>query len=186
MSGLVLIATEGPLPPCGGGIGRGALHNARGALPMPHDDVSRRQRGAAKRLRRDLTDAERALWHVLRAQRFEGVGFRRQMPIGPYIVDFIAHRMRLAVEVDGGQHHTPEGQVADEIRDAWLSARGYRVLRFSNHDVLDNIDGVADAIAAALPPSQPSPARGEGLVPVAPPVFRRKSRRRGTSGGLSS
>ena len=134
---------------------------------MPHDEVPRRQRGTAKRLRRDLTDAERALWHVLRAHRFEGVGFRRQMPIGPYIVDFVAHRMRLVIEVDGGQHLTAEGQEADRTRDEWLAGRGYRVLRFSNLDVLQNVDGVADAIDAALPPSQPSPARGEGYAPAA-------------------
>ena len=179
MSGTAMISLEGPLPPCGGGTGRGAP-------PMPHDDVSRRQRGTAKRLRRDLTDAERALWDVLRAHRFEGVGFRRQMPIGPYIVDFVAHRMRLVIEVDGGQHYATDGLEKDRTRDAWLAERGYRVLRFSNLDVLENTDGVADAIAAALPPSQPSPARGEGYAPAATPRSNRKSRKRGSSGGLSS
>jgi very-short-patch-repair endonuclease len=152
-------AEKGPLPPCGGGTGRGGL-------PMPHHNVSRRGRGTAKRLRRNLTDAERALWHVIRAHRFEGVGFRRQMPIGPYVVDFVAHRMRLVIEVDGGQHHVPDGLEADRIRDEWLAGRGYRVLRFSNLDVLQNLDGVAATITAALPPSQPSPARGEGYEPV--------------------
>ncbi len=153
---------------------------------MPHDMITRRQRGTAKRLRRDLTDAERALWHVLRAHRFEGIGFRRQMPIGPYIVDFVAHRMRLVVEVDGGQHHTAERVEADRKRDEWLNGRGYRVLRFSNLDVLENIDGVADAIAAALPPSQPSPARGEGLEPAAPSEATLDGARRGRSGRVLS
>ena len=179
MSGLVMTKIGGSLPPCGGGTGRGALL-------MPHDEVGRRQRGAAKRLRRELTDAERKLWHVLRAHRFETVGFRRQMPIGPYIVDFVAHRMRLIVEVDGGQHFTTEGADVDRVRDGWLTARGYRVLRFSNLDVLQNIDGVATTIAAALPPSQPSPARGEGLEPGVSPARHRKRRRGGEPGGLSS
>ncbi len=179
MSGLALTSLERPLPPCGGGPGRGAL-------PMPHDKVSRRPRGTAKRLRRDLTDAERALWHVLRAHRFESLGFRRQMPIGPYVVDFVAHCMRLVIEVDGGQHQIDERLEADRARDEWLGGRGYRVLRFSNLDVLENIDGVATAIAAALPPSQPSPARGEGYESAAPSGSRRKARRRVIAGGLSS
>ncbi len=152
---------------------------------MPHDDVLRRQRGAAKRLRRDLTDAERALWEVLRAHRFEGVGFRRQMPIGRYIVDFVAHRMRLVVEIDGGQHYAAEGSARDHERDNWLAGRGYRVLRFSNLDVLENIDGVADAIAAALPPSQPSPARGEGYEPAATSEPNSDAVKRGRSGRKS-
>ena len=118
---------------------------------MPHDAVPRRQRGAAKKLRRDLTDAERKLWHALRGHRFEGVGFRRQMPMGPYIVDFVAHRMRLIVEVDGGQHMTESHAARDRVRDDWLGNRGYIVLRFPNNEVLENIDGVADAIARALP-----------------------------------
>ena len=118
---------------------------------MPHDDVLRRQRGTAKKLRRDLTDAERKLWYVLRAHRFDGVGFRRQMPIGPYIVDFVAHRMRVIVEVDGGQHAAEAIAVHDQRRDDWLASRGYKVLRFPNNEVLTNIDGVAGTIAKALP-----------------------------------
>jgi very-short-patch-repair endonuclease len=118
---------------------------------MPHDDGLRRQLGTAKKLRRDLTDAERKLWHVLRAHRFEGVGFRRQMPMGPYIADFVAHRMRVIVEVDGGQHATEPLMAGDQRRDDWFASRGYTVLRFPNDEVLGNIDGVADTIARALP-----------------------------------
>jgi very-short-patch-repair endonuclease len=117
---------------------------------MPHDNVVRRQRGTAKRLRRELTDAERKLWHVLCAHRFEGVGFRRQMPMGPYIADFVAHRMRLIVEVDGGQHDSGPSITRDQWRDEWFANRGYTVLRFPNHEVLGNIDGVADTISKAL------------------------------------
>ena len=123
---------------------------------MPHDVVSRRQRGAAKKLRRDLTDAERKLWSVLRGHRFEGIWFRRQMPIGPYIVDFVAHRLRLVVELDGGQHAEEVAAERDRVRDDWLRTRGYMVLRFPNNEVLENIDGVADAIVGALPMPQGS------------------------------
>jgi very-short-patch-repair endonuclease len=119
---------------------------------MPHDHIQRRQRGAAKRLRRELTDAERKLWYLLRSHRFEGIGFRRQMPMGPYIVDFVAHRMRLVIEVDGGQHSEVAAAARDRARDSWLEARGYKVLRLLNNEVLENIDGVATAIVHALPP----------------------------------
>jgi very-short-patch-repair endonuclease len=134
---------------------------------MPHERTSNRQRGSAKRLRREMTDAERKLWRALRAHRFEQIAFRRQMPMGPYIVDFVSHRMRLVVEVDGGQHGFAGRQKHDTVRDTWLASRGYRVLRFWNNEVLTNLDGVLTAILAALPPSQPSPASGEGYEPVA-------------------
>jgi very-short-patch-repair endonuclease len=114
-----------------------------------------------------MTDAERKLWYALRAHRLENLGFRRQMPMGPYIVDFVSHRMRLVIEVDGGQHGFAGQQRRDTVRDAWLASRGYRVLRFWNNEVLTNLDGVLTTILAALPPSQPSPARGEGYEPVA-------------------
>jgi very-short-patch-repair endonuclease len=118
---------------------------------MPHGEVSGRQRSAAKKLRRDLTDAERKLWYLLRSRRFEGVTFRRQVPVGPYIVDFAAHRLRLIVEVDGGQHLLPKNLMKDRVRDEWLRGRGYKVLRFSNEDVLTNLDAVVRALVTALP-----------------------------------
>jgi very-short-patch-repair endonuclease len=130
---------------------------------MPHEEVSRLNRGAAKRLRSNMTDAEHRLWHLLRAHRFGGVGFRRQAPMGRYVVDFVSHRLQLVIEVDGGQHARSSVKAHDRVRDQWLGARGYRVLRFTNVDVLRNLEGVADRIANEIPPSQPSPARGEGL-----------------------
>jgi very-short-patch-repair endonuclease len=111
-----------------------------------------------------MTEAEKALWKALRAHRFEGVQFRRQAPMGPYIVDFVAHDAKLVIELDGGQHGTDEGRAKDGERDAWLGARGYRVLRFWNAEVLTNLEGVLMMVGAALPPSQPSPAGGEGLA----------------------
>jgi very-short-patch-repair endonuclease len=105
----------------------------------------------ARQLRRDMTEAERRLWQHLRAHRFAGEKFRRQQPMGPYVVDFVSHRSRLIVELDGGQHAV---QVEyDRERTHWLESRGYRVVRFWNNDVLNDTDPVLDAIALAIAPS---------------------------------
>ena len=113
-----------------------------------------------------MTDAERKLWSVLKSHQLDGYGFRRQAPMGPYYADFVCHEIRLVVELDGSQHGEPDGLARDRRRDAWFEARGYRVLRFWNNDVLANAEGVVTAIrgawADAGSPSQPSPARGEG------------------------
>src|SRR5262249_11178713 len=99
--------------------------------------------------------------------RLNGVGFRRQTPIGPYIVDFVCHSAKLVVEVDGGQHFEEAHEKRDARRDAFLRLKGFQVLRFSNHDVLSNREGVWDVIAAAVgtavAPSLPSPASGGGF-----------------------
>jgi very-short-patch-repair endonuclease len=109
-----------------------------------------------------MTDAERKLWYRLRAHRFNGVSFRRQVPIGPYIADFACLQARLIVEVDGGQH----GAQRDAARDAWLQRQNFHVLRFWNHDVHSNFDGVlqliADALARSFPPSLTLPRKGGG------------------------
>src|SRR5205085_3039002 len=116
-----------------------------------------------------MTDAERKLWYALRDRRFAETKFRRQVPIGPFIADFICYAARLVVEVDGGQH---ADSVSDLRRDRWLAANGFRVLRFWNNDVLGNLEGVLILIAEALAQpgphparaarGHPSPARGEG------------------------
>lgn len=108
----------------------------------------------AKRMRREPTDAERALWRILRAKRLEAWKFKRQQPIPPYIVDFVCFAARLAVEADGGQH---SDSLRDAVRDPWLEERGFRVLRFWNNDILTNPEGVATAILAALEPLSPTP-----------------------------
>lgn len=122
-----------------------------------------------KSMRHEPTDAERRLWSMLRDGRAGGAKFRRQQPIGPFIADFVCQAQRLIVEVDGSQH---VGSAHDQRRDAFLSSRGYRVLRFWNGDVLNNITGVQDAIYSAVtgphPPTAaqwvpPSPLKGEGL-----------------------
>jgi very-short-patch-repair endonuclease len=104
-----------------------------------------------------MTEAEKRLWYWLRAHRFQDVAFRRQTPIGQFIVDFVSHECRLIIEIDGGQHNENK---ADASRDQWLYSKGYRVLRFWNSDILKNRDAVleriADGISLARPPSRQS------------------------------
>jgi DNA polymerase-3 subunit alpha len=102
----------------------------------------------AKELRQNLTDAEQLLWSILRMKQLEDVKFRRQHPVGPYIVDFASIEAGLIIELDGGQH--AEQQTYDEQRTAFLNEAGFNVLRFWNHEVLENIEGVAFAIIEAL------------------------------------
>src|SRR6266849_3780869 len=101
----------------------------------------------ARRLRRDLTDAELRLWLLLRDRRLAGYRFRRQHPIGDFIVDFACTKHRLIVEADGGQH---SGNEADERRTTVLEEEGWRVIRFWNNDVLSNADGVVETILREL------------------------------------
>jgi very-short-patch-repair endonuclease len=111
---------------------------------MTEEGFARRN---AKRLRRDMTDVERILWSNLRGRRFERFKFRRQVPIGKYIADFVCFERSLIVELDGSQH---EGSKHDELRDAWLRSQGFRVVRFWNIDVLKALDGTLRAIWDAL------------------------------------
>lgn len=124
----------------------------------------------ARRLRANATDAEIRLWSRLRRKQLAGFRFRRQQPVGPYVVNFCCLSARLIIEVDGGQH---ADSVRNERRTAWLETKGFPMIRFWNHDVLSNTEGVLLAIEEALsvrpPPgctpqgAQPtSPARGEG------------------------
>jgi very-short-patch-repair endonuclease len=139
-------------------------------------------RAHARALRRDMTPVERIIWHALRAHRLNGAGFRRQVPIGPYITHFISHAAKLIIEIDGGQHFEDAHERRDAVRDAYLNAEGYRVLRFDNHQVVTNRHGVLTRIAEVLgeaAPSLPSPASGRGREAAA-----RESRDR--SGGEPS
>jgi very-short-patch-repair endonuclease len=133
---------------------------------MPHATVSRFQRGNAKRLRRVMTRAEVLLWRHLKAHRLNGLAFRRQAPMGNYVADFVSHSCRLIIELDGESHDFESRQRADAIRDAWFASRGYRVLRFTNDDVLKNLEGVvltiAEAVRSDAPPSLSLPRKGGG------------------------
>ncbi len=104
-------------------------------------------RDRARGLRRRQTDAEGKLWEKLRGRQL-GIKFRRQQPIGPYVVDFCCLERLLVIEVDGGQHVDQAHRDAE--RDAWLEGQGFRVLRFWNNDVLENIEGTLTAIVQHL------------------------------------
>ena len=104
----------------------------------------------ARNLRRKQTDAERKMWRVLRGRQFENSKFRRQEPIGQYIVDFVRLERQLIIEIDGGQHNQQPEIKKDEIRTKWLEKKGFKVIRFWNNDVLLNIEGVAIRILEAI------------------------------------
>jgi very-short-patch-repair endonuclease len=103
----------------------------------------------ARNLRHRPTDAEKKLWLILRSRQFENSKFRRQEPIGQYIVDFVSLDRQLIIEIDGGQHNLPSEIEKDEIRTKYLEGKGFRVIRFWNNDVLFNLDGVATRISEA-------------------------------------
>jgi very-short-patch-repair endonuclease len=125
--------------------------------------------GVARQLRARMTDAERKLWFALKDRRFATFKFRRQVPIGPYIADFLCFELRLITEIDGGQH---ADSVRDIERDNWLARNEFHVVRFWNNDVLQNLEGVLTSLAEQLdrtphPSSRsretpPFPSRGEG------------------------
>jgi very-short-patch-repair endonuclease len=127
----------------------------------------------ARALRHDATPAERRLWRALRLVEMPRGHFRRQTPIGPYFADFVNHSLRLVVELDGDQHGQSVGLRHDARRTAYLSNQGYAVLRFWNHEVAENLDGVVETILATvairagagvpLPTRTPTAARGEGF-----------------------
>ena len=112
-----------------------------------------------------MTEAERRVWRILRSHHMQGYKFRRQVPIGRYIADFVCHEARLIVEIDGGQHERSSPREAE--RSGLLQNEGYRILRFWNNEVLANLDGVHETIAIALgrtTPTQTLPHRGGGLL----------------------
>ncbi len=125
------------LPPCGGDVPTGTEGGN-----LPHTPVPPKARSNARRMRKVMTDAELRLWNELRAHRLMGLGFRRQLPIAGYIVDFACPAERLIVEVDGSQHGNDRDQTYDQIRTRRLEADGWTILRFWNDDVLKDIDNV--------------------------------------------
>jgi very-short-patch-repair endonuclease/succinate dehydrogenase flavin-adding protein (antitoxin of CptAB toxin-antitoxin module) len=118
----------------------------------------------AKQLRRNMTDAEKMLWYHLRGHRFAGAKFKRQQPLGSYIVDFVCFDAKLVIEIDGGQH-LESG--SDKQRDKWLRDQGFRVFRFWNNEVLGQTEIVLEKIVEVLAPSpQPLPHEGGGAKPL--------------------
>jgi very-short-patch-repair endonuclease len=124
----------------------------------------------ARTLRQNTTGAERRVWQILRLHQMKGYKFRRQVPIGRYIADFVcptlrARRARLIVEIDGGQHDRSSPREAE--RSGFLQDQGYRILQIWNNEVLANLDGVHETISAELggiTPTQTLPHQGGGLL----------------------
>jgi very-short-patch-repair endonuclease len=136
---------------------------------MPHAIVSERQRGRAKQLRQTMTRAETLLWRYLKANRIDGLGFRRQTPIRNYVADFVCFSAKLIVELDGESHDFEERRKSDQKRDTFFVAEGFQVLRFTNEQMMSNLEGIVEAIrqtaacrASGLPPSPTLPHKGGG------------------------
>jgi very-short-patch-repair endonuclease len=118
----------------------------------------------ARTLRHNMTEAERRLWQILRSEQMTGCKFRRQVPIGRYIADFVCHEARLIVEIDGGQLDRSSSREAE--RSGFQQDQGYRILQFWNNEVLANPDGVHETIAVELrriTPTLTLPHQGGGL-----------------------
>ena len=119
----------------------------------------------AKELRKGQTEAEKILWFKLRNRQLDGTKFRRQHPIGNYIVDFVCLEKNLIIEIDGGQHNKEQSKEKDKQRTLWLEKEGYQIMRFWNNDILQNVDGVLINIKEFLKqefhPHLTSPLKGE-------------------------
>ena len=157
----------GPPHPARAARGRPSPAGGEGSESAPRAvDLSTTR---ARSLRANMTDAERKLWYAFRDRRFANYKFRRQVPIGPFIADFICYSARVVIEVDGSQHAE---STSDARRDRWFAANDFLVLRFWNNDVLKNLEGVLTVVLEALHQraphpdratrGRPSPARGEG------------------------
>ena len=124
----------------------------------------------ARTSRQNMTEAEKRVWQILRLQQLKGYKFRRQVPIGRYIADFVCHEARLIVEIDGGQHDRSSPREIE--RSGFLQNQGYRIVRFWNNEVLEKLDGVHQTIAHELgriTPTQTLPHQGGGPEHPLPP-----------------
>ncbi|WP_237152727.1 endonuclease domain-containing protein [Oryzibacter oryziterrae] len=136
---------------------------------MPHRITAPRTRAQARRLRRDQTSAEDRLWEELRAKRFFEYRFRRQVPVDGYIADFVCFDERLIIEVDGPSHQYPTNTLRDLTRSTYLEGEGFRILRISNEDIFEAMEGVLHAIGQYLPRYVSDLAPLETPLPVPPP-----------------
>ncbi|MCG7392375.1 DUF559 domain-containing protein [Microvirga sp. ACRRW] len=139
-------------------------------------NIDRFRRERAKQLRSNATEPEQVLWRALKNIPVYGSHFRRQVPVGPYVADFACLKARLLIELDGGHHSQDDVAIKDERRTRWLESEGYRVIRFWNAELTENMPGVLDTIYAGLygspqseaaalptpprPDGRPSPSRG--------------------------
>ena len=124
----------------------------------PTKSISPKAKKHARELRRELTEPEKRLWwHLRNRLPLEGTHFRRQVPIGFFVADFCCLDAKLVIEIDGGQHTTDEAIAYDRRRTAFLATQGFRVLRFSNLDIVYDMTVVLDTIHAALVRSTPTP-----------------------------
>jgi very-short-patch-repair endonuclease len=112
----------------------------------------------AREMRRTMTKQEVVLWTYLRNAQMSGFSFRRQHPVGPFFIDFYCPSAKLAIELDGGQHATEESRAYDDARTGFLARNGITVLRFWNHELKDNLEGVLEGIRRALPTTPTRPA----------------------------
>jgi very-short-patch-repair endonuclease len=130
--------------------GEGRLRLAQAGWGEPAMVSKLIRRTAAKRLRANTTPHERALWRALKELPVDGTHFRRQAPIGPYVVDFFCPAARLIIELDGGHHNEDETSKRDRERQSWLEHEGYRVVRFWNSDITGNLTAVLERIYEEL------------------------------------
>jgi len=152
-------SANSPSPFKGEGWGGGKTCNKDTGSNMQR--LSSNTKTNARNLRKNMTDVERLLWSKIRGRQLQGFRFRRQHPIGRYIVDFVCIELKLIIELDGSQHN--DQQQYDMKRSQWLQIKGYKTIRFWNNDVVENLEGVLQTIYNNLPPSQPSPLKGEGV-----------------------
>ncbi len=152
-----MTSAQSPFPLEGGRVGDGGA-----TAPPPKGRPAPGSVKRARRLRKESTVAERALWSALRALK---LNFRRQVPIGRYVADFAHHGSKLLIEIDGYHHGVEGAPEADAARTAWLESEGFRVIRFSEKDVRDDVDKVVERIVAeTVSPPSPTlpPSRGKG------------------------
>jgi uncharacterized protein len=128
----------------------GSVEHGRTSMTIYHSPLPANLLEFTRRLRKEQTDAEKLLWSVLRGRRMGGWKFRRQFPLGPYVLDFFCFEKKLAVELDGGQHNEPSKKRSDEIRTQFVSSKGIRVIRFWNHEMLEDTEVVLQVIWDAL------------------------------------
>jgi very-short-patch-repair endonuclease len=141
--------------------GRSASEASRVGVGTPRFNRTHVKTAHARRLRKDATDVETILWQRLRRGQIEGYSFRRQHAAGPYVLDFYCPALSLAIELDGGQHAEASTASRDSRRSAWLAACGVTVLRFWNSDIVENLSGVLETIAARI-----SELKSSGVTPT--------------------